>query len=336
MKRANGTGSIYKLGGKRRKPWAVRITAGWTPEGKQILKYLGTYTTKREANEALSRYIVEPYNIENTKMTLSQVYDLWLKSTKLAEATMKNYRTGYNKCKAIHSKVMKDIKVAHIEEILAENKPAGQKQIKSCLNQLYIYAEKNEIVSKNIAALVEVDQSEPTREKIPFTADQIRALLSYEDHHYADTPKILLYTGMRINELFGIKTENVNLEKRYMVGGNKTPSGKKRIIPIHEAIYPIIERWYNQGNEYLITTVRGKQVLYGNYHEKFWKPLQQEMGFTQTPHDARHTFITAAGLQGIDRTAIQKIVGHKGASITDHYTHRTKEELIDQINILEY
>ena len=336
MKRANGTGSIYKLGGRRRKPWAVRVTAGWSTEGKQILKYLGTYTTKREANEALSRYIAEPYNIENTKMTLSQVYELWVKSTKLSESTMKNYRTGYNKCKALQGKVMKDIKVAHIEAILAENKPSGQKQIKSCLNQLYIYAEKNEIVSKNLSELVEIDYAEAVREKIPFTPDQIEKLLRYTDHHFADTPTILLYTGMRINELFGIKTADVNLEKRYMIGGSKTKAGKRRIIPIHEAIYPIIEKWYNKGHEYLITSIRGKQVIYSNYHEKFWKALQQEMGFAQTPHDARHTFITAAGKQGIDRNAIQKIVGHKGADITDHYTHRTKDELIDEINKLKY
>lgn len=336
MKRANGTGSVYKLGGKRRKPWAVRVTAGWTQEGKQVLKYLGTYTTKREANEALSRYISDPYDIENSKLTLAEVYGKWFETAKLSESTMKNYRTGWNKCAAIHNKIMKDIKVMHIEGIMAENKPSGQKQIKSCLNQVYTYAERNEIISKNIISLIDIEYAEPVREKIPFTADQIEKLLRYEDHHFADTPKILLYTGMRINELFGIKSVDVNLEKRYMIGGSKTKAGKRRIIPIHDAIFPIIEKWYDQGNTYLITSIRGRKVIYRNYHEKFWKMLQQEMDFTQTPHDARHTFITEAGKQGLERTAIQKIVGHKGADITDHYTHRTKEELIDEINKLRY
>lgn len=34
MKMPNGYGSIIKLSGKRRRPFAVRITAGYTDEGK--------------------------------------------------------------------------------------------------------------------------------------------------------------------------------------------------------------------------------------------------------------------------------------------------------------
>ena len=36
MKNSNGSGSISKLKGKRRKPWVVRFTTGYTSEGKQI------------------------------------------------------------------------------------------------------------------------------------------------------------------------------------------------------------------------------------------------------------------------------------------------------------
>ena len=30
MRLPNGYGSVYKLSGKRRKPWAARVTTGWT------------------------------------------------------------------------------------------------------------------------------------------------------------------------------------------------------------------------------------------------------------------------------------------------------------------
>ena len=53
MKNGNGTGNIYKMKDKSRKPWAVRVTTGYTLEGKQIRKYIGTYETKREAQESL-------------------------------------------------------------------------------------------------------------------------------------------------------------------------------------------------------------------------------------------------------------------------------------------
>ena len=52
MKQPNGYGGISKLKGRRRKPYAVRVTTGWTDEGKQIKKYLGYYATKKEAIKA--------------------------------------------------------------------------------------------------------------------------------------------------------------------------------------------------------------------------------------------------------------------------------------------
>ena len=34
MKLPNGYGSVYKLSGNRRKPWAARVTDGWVNDAK--------------------------------------------------------------------------------------------------------------------------------------------------------------------------------------------------------------------------------------------------------------------------------------------------------------
>lgn len=60
MRRANGSGSVYKLSGKRRKPWIARITTGWAEDGKQQMKTIGTYATKKEAQAALDTYFYVP------------------------------------------------------------------------------------------------------------------------------------------------------------------------------------------------------------------------------------------------------------------------------------
>lgn len=75
MRRGNGEGSIYKLSGKRRKPWAVRITVGWTIEGKQQYKYLGYYLTKTQAKNALREYLLKPYDLTNKDVTLKDVFE---------------------------------------------------------------------------------------------------------------------------------------------------------------------------------------------------------------------------------------------------------------------
>lgn len=47
MKLPNGYGSVTKLPGRRRKPYAARITTHWTQDGKQQKKYLGYFKTRQ-------------------------------------------------------------------------------------------------------------------------------------------------------------------------------------------------------------------------------------------------------------------------------------------------
>ena len=80
MKNGNGTGNIYKMKDKRRKLWAVRVTTGYTLEGKQVRKYIGTYETKREAQESLFEYLKNPKLYK--KITFKAIIDLWFESYK--------------------------------------------------------------------------------------------------------------------------------------------------------------------------------------------------------------------------------------------------------------
>lgn len=335
MRRGNGEGSVFKLGGKRRRPWAVRITAGWTEEGKQILKYLSYHSTKAEAKAALREYLVDPYDITASKITLKEVFERWEKSTTISQRTFDGYSRIFKRISQLHDLPMSNIKVAHIEEAMNDFTPSNQRTLKNTLNQLYNYALKHEIVDKNIISLITVKDGEAKKESTPFTLEQIKAIKNF-GHAYTDTALILLYTGMRINELLEIENKNVFLDKRYMIGGLKTAAGKNRVIPIHDDIYDLIKARYNPDNKYLIHVDSEKPMTYLQYRRNFWNVLQDNFGFKQTPHDTRHTFITFADKCNLNRLSVQRIVGHKAGEITDHYTHRTIEELITEINKLKY
>lgn len=83
MRRANGTGNIYKMkGGKRRKPWRVRVTVGWelnpkTGRCKQNLKTLGYYASRAEAEAALVAYQECPYDLNTKDITFKELYEQW-------------------------------------------------------------------------------------------------------------------------------------------------------------------------------------------------------------------------------------------------------------------
>lgn len=335
MRRGNGEGSIFKLGGKRRRPWAVRITIGFTPEGKQITKYLSYHPTKSEAKAALREYLVDPYDIDVNKVTLGKVFEDWQTSASLSERTMEAYTNMIKRVSHLHNEPINKLKVAHFEDYMEKLTPGNARMMKNALNQLYMYAMKHDIVDKNVISFITIKKADSEKEVVPFTIDQINQIKSYR-HSFTDTALILLYTGLRINELLEIENKNVHLEKRYMIGGKKTAAGIGRVIPIHDEIYEFIKKRYNPENKYLICFEDKKQIRYQRYRERFWNMMTEEFGFDQTPHATRHTFVTFADRQNLNRITVQKIIGHKNAEITDHYTYRSIEEMIEEINKLKY
>lgn len=326
MRRGNGDGSIFKLSGKRRNPYAVRITKGWTDEGKQIYAYIGYYKTKTEAKKALNEYLVNPYDTND--FTTNDIFEKWVETSKYSEEVLKNYKRVIDNS-GLTKKIFKDIKLFQLEESAKDLTPAMQKRFKSAFKNLYVYAMKNDIVTKNLADLMELDKYK-AKERDSITSTDIKKILSSEDI----IPKILLYTGMRIGELLDIKSKNVDLEKRVIVGGLKTEAGKNRSIPIHKEILPIIEKLLSENNTYLISNDKGKKVNYTNYLSRVWN--QDEVLKKYTPHYTRHTFISQSVKCGIDKVKIQKIVGHSAKDVTDHYTHFNFEDLLEAIDQFKY
>lgn len=328
MRRGNGDGGIFKLAGKRKKSYAVRITSGWTDAGKQIYKYIGYYATKTEAKKHLNNYLINPYDLSNDKITAQHVFNEWEKTTKVSDDVIKAYR-GVFKNSGLANKIFKNIKLSELEIAAKDLSPAMQKRFRNAFKNLYVYAMKNDIVNKNLADLMELDKYQ-AKERDSISLSDIKKIMKSEDV----IPKILLYTGMRIGELLDIKSKNVDLEKRVIIGGLKTEAGKDRKIPIHKEIIPIIEKLLSENHTYLISNGKNKKINYRNYLVKVWN--QNDVLKKYTPHYTRHTFISQSVKCGIDKVKIQKIVGHSAKDVTDHYTHYDFDDLLEAIDSFKY
>lgn len=340
MKNPNGYGGITKLSGNRRKPFWVRITVGWdvTPSGKQkqIYKTLGYYATRKEAMLALAEYNTNPFDLVNVGMTFEQVWDKW--STKHFEkfpSAETGLRTFYKKCEPLYKMKMTDIRTAHLQEVMdsiAHQSKASQNKLKTIFNNVFKYAMENDIVKKDYSEFVKYNKVEKTEKVKFFSPEDIKLIFKHEDEPMMDTIIILLYTGMRIGELLQLKTEDIDLEKRLMrVRGTKTDNAD-RIVPIHKELVPYLE--LRMGNEYLIPNAKGKAMLYTNYHHNCYKPLMEKLGLEQTPHATRHTFISRMDACGVSANSVvlKRIVGHSNKDVTEHYTHKTTDELIEAID----
>lgn len=334
MRRGNGEGSIIKLSGKRRRPYAARVTVGFTPEGKQKYKYVGYYSGKTEAKNALREYLVNPYNLDTKNVTMLDLFNRWRDTTELNQTTIKGYVSAFNQCYQLHRLKIREVKTHHLEDAMYSLKPSMQGGFKNVIQHIYIQAIKNDIIEKDLSPYL-LPQKVERKKRIPFTAAQIEQIKVF-NHKYNDIVIILLYTGLRITELLEITKDNVNLKDRYMIGGKKTKAGQNRIIPIHNDIYNLVERYYNNSNKYLIEN-NNKPVVYRTFMTVYWERLKEYLGTDQTPHCTRHTFITQSNKCGLDKVSLKKIVGHATKDITDDvYNHKDVQQLLYEINKLKY
>ena len=150
---------------------------------------------------------------------------------------------------------------------------------------------------------------------------------------------MILYTGMRADELLSVYTDNLFLDDNYLIGGLKTEAGINREIPIHPKIKPLFEKYYNPKNEFLFIQPNGNKVDYDYYlyHYKYnFKELHPEVS-NHTAHDGRHTLRTELKKLNIKDIIINSIIGHSNDDVGDDvYTHISIEEKLEAIKLITY
>lgn len=334
MKRLpKGMGSVYKLSGNRRRPYTARIQAGRDENGKPIYKYLGYYETAQEAIQALTDYNKNPYDLDNDKVTISDLWEIFRerKFSEISNSGRIGYNAAYAHLTPLHHIPIKEIKTFQMQSLIdnVDRSWETKSRIRTLLHQLFNIAIELDIISKNYVEFVKLGTKPKSEIHSVFSDQEIKKLFDCVfSEEIADTILIMIYTGMRPSELLSIKTENIHLSENYMIGGLKTDAGKNRVIPISKKIMPLIIKRYNPNNELFLN------MSYSQYRSKF-NSLMSQLGMSHLPHDGRHTFISMADSAGLNPTTIKLIVGHASQDITERvYTHKAISELINSVNVL--
>lgn len=345
MRLPNGYGSVYKLSGKRRKPYVARITANCkydkdTKTGKLEYRILGYFETRKDALQKLADYHTNPYSIENETVTFSEIYEKWseTKFDKISRSNVNGYKASYAVCESLYNMRMVDIKATHLQNVMDTcGKGYGtRRKLKVLLNQIYNYSVQNDVIDKNYANFVKIGEKDD-KKKIhkPFSKKEIAILWENINRmEFIDTILIMIYTGLRPGELGLIKNQDIHLEERYFKGGLKTLAGKNRVIPINKKIEPFLKSRMSN-NEYLITNHESKQMSYYNYRTEKFGRIMEQLEMNHLPHDCRHTFASLMDSAGANKICIKRIMGHASNDITDKvYTHKEMDELIESIDLI--
>lgn len=171
-RKLNGAGSITKLSGYRNNPWMVRAPAELQIDGTIKRVILGYYKTSEEAEMALAKYKMSPYNIDEKDITLNDLYKIWIEKKK-TEVTKKRSWERYDKAyKAylflLKNKPIRNIKYSELQAVVSRPVSGTSKHLKQLLNGIYNLAMKNNIVDKDISQLLETSNTKAFVRKFIF------------------------------------------------------------------------------------------------------------------------------------------------------------------------
>lgn len=340
LKNPNGFGTVYKLSGRRRRPWIARITTGWTDDGKQLYQTIGYFEEKNEALDALTLHRLNPIS-PKASITLGELYDEWSsgKYQYISKQTVDNYKAAWKYLSKYKNVRVKELRTAHLQSVIdkchKENMSRSTlEKIRIVAVSLFKYAIENDILNKNYADFIRLPKSEKI-EKDRFTDIEIKKLTdAAPKNKWIGTVLIMIYTGMRISEMLGLTKFNVDIDNGIITGGVKTEAGKNRIIPINPKIMKYVRYWYAKDGQALICDEKGKILSAKKYREKFYYPALEAAKVRElNPHACRHTFGSLMAAAGVDTVHIQKLIGHADYATTANiYTHLEIETLREAIS----
>jgi integrase/recombinase XerD len=135
----------------------------------------------------------------------------------------------------------------------------------------------------------------------------------------------LLDTGLRVAEFANLKKDNIDWQGKRLViygkGGSYGTSSKRRIVPLSNRVFTLIEKHFALYDAIGLTPRTIQRMM---------KPLANRAAIARpvTPHVLRHSFACAAVQKGISLAALQKLLGHDHLTTTEIYLNLSPEEVI--------
>lgn len=176
--------------------------------------------------------------------------------------------------------------------------------------------------------------------------EQVEKLLFYvENRHKVSTRNklvvyLLLYTGVRVSELVGIKITDIDFLTSQLVVLGK--GGKRREIGLRQDVLQLVRQYMRDErsesvfhhSDYLLVSQRAEK-LHRDAARDWLTKISKELEFKVHPHLFRHTFCTRLLKKGVELTTVSKLAGHSSVNMTaKFYIQTTKQEKMDAVNKL--
>jgi integrase len=186
------------------------------------------------------------------------------------------------------------------------------------------------------------------RDVFPFeTWAEVEAVAGELDARFAAIPIVLVATGLRPEELFGLHRSDVDrasrtlsVERRYTTGmlkpGGKTPRSV-RVVPLTQRALTALDAMPPRiDTPILFPAARGGYIDIEKWRHREWAPALRAAGIAHRRiYDCRHTFATWAITAGVPTLTLAQVMGTSVAQLEDTYVRWLKQTAESVRAILE-
>ena len=352
-------GNLRKRGDNQ--GWQLTIYTGRTADGKPIRHYETVRGTKADAQRRLRKLLTsmdEGVYSRPTKHTVDLLLHEWLEgyvSTNCAKRTHDSYETivRAHVVPALGGTPLKDLQPRAIQRFYAEACQTLSNQtvlhIHRVLSQALKWAVRQDYIGRNPADLVDAPSAR-SRTMRTLSASEVSLLLEYaHDSYYYPAIYAAISTGLRRNELLGLRWRDVDLDRltisvsQTLFKGDgqvefKEPKTKysRRRVAMTPKLAHFMER-YRAEREALYIVLGARLTLddlvFANHDGRPIDPsvlshnfarIARRAGLSVRFHDLRHSYASLMLAAGVHPKIVSEALGHSTVAITlDIYSHVT-------------
>jgi integrase len=155
----------------------------------------------------------------------------------------------------------------------------------------------------------------------------IDTLNSTHETHAANLMKMALFTGMRRGEMFKLKWEDVDFDRRF-ISIIDPKGGQNQKIPLNDAARDLLQSIIRTETPFVFPGRGGRQRTDINKHVN---RIKQKAGLPKDfrpLHGLRHVYASMLASSGqVDMYTLQKLLTHKSPMMTQRYAHLRDETL---------
>lgn len=290
-----------------------------------------------------------PDNIESERLIEAFLDDLWSEQN-LSDNTLEAYRNdmkGFVRWLESRNEAYSLLSVQR-DDILSylslrteqAGKPRSLARCLSSLRRFYTYLRRRKLMKDDPTALLDSPKIGRPLPKV-LSEEEVVALISSPD---TEVPlglrdrtmlEVLYACGLRVTELIGLETSQVNLRQGVLRITGK--GNKQRLVPLGEEAQSWLERYMHEARQSLLKGQASDVLFPSNRAQQmtrqtFWHAIKRYAklaGIQQplSPHTLRHAFATHLLNHGADLRVVQLLLGHSDLSTTQIYTHIAQARL---------